>query len=201
MKSLSSESELSLLEAIHALSQARESGLDSPVSQRALACESGLSLGMTNALLRQFVERGWVKLMHLNSRKMQYALTQAGIEEISRRTIDFFVRAARNASRYRRHVEAFVDAIIKDGYTTLILVGPDELDFLFDFACEKRGLRFLKSQNGRHVPDPGTGKAVFIITCENMTLKNNLPSDALVIDFSYLINLPASSRESNSQDT
>jgi len=88
MKTTLHESEYSLLEAIYASIAQNEAS--KATSQRELAQASGLSLGMTNVLLKRFVERGWIKLSHLNKRKVLYALTAEGMEEISRRVVDLF---------------------------------------------------------------------------------------------------------------
>jgi len=134
------DSELNLLES---LSEMHSEG--KTPSQRDLAEASGLSLGMTNALLRHFAERGWIKFSHLTGRSLQYALTPEGIVEVSRRAVSFFARAARNTSLYRGRINEFVREARDRGYGVLMLLGPAELDFLFDYSCERYGLEFRKS--------------------------------------------------------
>jgi len=92
--------ELQLLESIYSATE--EGNSPALVSQRELATTSGLSLGLTNTLLKRFIERGWVKLLHVDGRKIKYALTPSGMEEIAVRTVDYFMRASRNASLYRK---------------------------------------------------------------------------------------------------
>lgn len=138
------DTELTLLETLY---DSRTTG--SSPSQRDLAGAAGLSLGMTNALLRRFAERGWVKFSHLTGRSLQYVLTPEGVAEVSHRAIAYFARAARNASMYRRHVDAFVADAKTRGFGALVLVGPAELDFLFDYSCERHGLAFLKAAGAR----------------------------------------------------
>lgn len=115
-----------------------------PVSQRELAARTGLSLGLTNTLIKRFIERGWVKLLHINGRKVKYALTAEGMEEIAFRAVEYFARASQNASLYREKIEGFVRHFVRLGYTGLLLLSPHELDFLFEFACLKYGLVFCK---------------------------------------------------------
>jgi DNA-binding MarR family transcriptional regulator len=118
------------------------------VSQRELAGEAGLSLGMTNALLKRFVERGWIKLMRLSGRSLSYILTPGGMEEILRRSIAFFSRAARSASLYRDKIDDFVKHIAQRGFTGLALSGAGEFDFLFDYSCIRHELQFFKNPQG-----------------------------------------------------
>jgi len=139
--------ELVLLESLYQSQQEMGEGGASnaaPVSQRELAARTGMSLGLTNTLLKRFIERGWVKLLHLNGRKVKYALTAEGMEEIAMRAVDYFARASQNASLYRQKIEAFVGHFARLGYTGLLLLSPQELDFLFEYACLKYGLVFCK---------------------------------------------------------
>ena len=48
---------------------------DSQAIQRTLAKKANVSLGMMNAILGRFAERGWIMLTNVNGRKLAYALT------------------------------------------------------------------------------------------------------------------------------
>lgn len=137
---LSDDAELAILESIYS-SQRRSQD----VTQRDLAAAAGLSLGMTNALLRRFSDKGWVLLKRLNSRNIQYALTPEGVNEIAHRTYRFFRRTARAAGLYRDMIEAFVMRKKRDGVTRIVLAGASDIDFLIEYACERHGLLFIKS--------------------------------------------------------
>jgi DNA-binding MarR family transcriptional regulator len=115
------------------------------ITQRELASRSGLSLGMTNALLRRFAEKGWVKLTRLSAKSVHYALTAEGATEVARRTAGYFRRAARSAEQYRARLEQFVLKAKKGGARTLVLAGASELDFLLEFICDRHGLVFART--------------------------------------------------------
>jgi hypothetical protein len=134
------DTELKLLETIYSTQANAES-----LSQRDLAGASGLSLGMTNALLKRFVERGWIKFTHISGKSLKYILTPSGIEEVFVRSISYFSRAVRSASLYRDQIDAFVRDSALEGFGVMVLKGPDELDFLFDYACERHGVEFIKN--------------------------------------------------------
>lgn len=156
----SSDAELKLLETIY-------SKQNEPLkaSQRELAGATGLSLGMTNALLKRFVERGWIKLTHLSGRKFCYILTPDGMEETLRRSLLYFVRAMKSSSLYRDKIDRFVRDLALRGFKTLSLEGPDELDFLFDYSCARHGLSFIKSScRARRLSPAGTPGLVIVRT-------------------------------------
>jgi len=135
-----SYTELQLLETIYSKQDDQL-----PTSQRDLAGAAGLSLGMTNALLRRFIERGWIKLLHLSGRSLRYILTAEGSEEVLRRSIAYFSRATRSAALYRKKIDDFIRELAKDGFSTIVLEGSEELDFLFDYSSERHGLEFVKN--------------------------------------------------------
>jgi DNA-binding MarR family transcriptional regulator len=115
------------------------------ITQRELATRTGLSLGMTNALLRRFAEKGWVKLTRLSAKSIHYALTAEGLGEVARRTAGYFRRAAKSAEQYRARLEQFVMQAKRDGAQTLVLAGASELDFLLEFACDRHGMVFVRT--------------------------------------------------------
>lgn len=152
------EPELAILESI---GEAEQEG--SRITQRELASKAGLSLGMTNALLKQFAERGWIKLTKLSTRSVVYAITPAGLAEVARRTAGFFSRASRNSDRYRGRLEAFILDAKAEGVSTLVLAGSSELDFLLEYLCDRHGLVFVKSADLERARALGRRPSVAVI--------------------------------------
>jgi len=136
----SDDAELSILENIYS-SQKRSLA----VTQRDLAEAAGLSLGMTNALLKRFADKGWLMLKKLNSRNIQYALTPEGVNEIAHRTYRYFRRTARAAGLYKDRIESWVISKKREGASRIVFAGVSDLDFLFEYASERHGLIFVKS--------------------------------------------------------
>jgi DNA-binding MarR family transcriptional regulator len=134
------DTELSIMESI-----ASSDGSSGSLTQRDIARSSGLSLGMTNALLKRLAERGWIKLTRISTRTIRYALNPEGMAEIARRSAAYFRRSARNADVYRERLESFALDELRKGIGTIVLVGSSELDFLLEYVCERHGIVFLKS--------------------------------------------------------
>lgn len=68
------------------------------VSQRSLARELGIALGLTNLLLRKIVRRGWIRLVRVRPNRVRYLITPAGLSEKARMYRD---RLAYNLQFYR----------------------------------------------------------------------------------------------------
>jgi hypothetical protein len=138
--SLTKDTELDLLETI-----LKAENSSSRLTQRDLAQESGLSLGMTNLLVRRLATKGLVMLTKLSSRKFRYALTATGMNEIAKRTAGYFKRATRNAELYRSILEEHILEKKLNGVSTVVLMGSSDVDFLLEYICERHDLVFVKS--------------------------------------------------------
>lgn len=148
---MQSDTELAVLENLYGSGKADSSRAP---TQRALARTAGLSLGMTNVLLKRFTEKGWVTVKRVNARNLHYALTPEGVQEIARRTYRYLKRTARSTALYRDLLEEHVLAAKREGVHTLVLAGPSDLDFILEYVCERHGLVFLKTA------DPGRARAL-----------------------------------------
>ena len=52
--------------------------------QRTLATRTGISLGMTNIIIKKLIKKGYIKAKQLNQKKIQYILTPKGFTEKAR---------------------------------------------------------------------------------------------------------------------
>jgi len=123
------------------------------IPQRELAKRTGLSLGMTNLLLKRMIQTGLVKISRLNSRNLSYLLTSQGLEKITRKSIQYIRRTVGDLHGLRVKVEELVRSLSAKGYEGLELVGESELDFILEYACTKEGLSFF--QNSRPLAQSG----------------------------------------------
>src|ERR1039458_244709 len=62
---------------------------DGAQSQRKLAADLGIALGLVNAYLKRCVTKGLVKMSEVPTRRYAYYLTPKGFAEKSRLTVDY----------------------------------------------------------------------------------------------------------------
>ena len=125
---------------------------DSP-KQRELADKAGISLGMTNAILKRLIEKGWLMTKRLNSRNISYVVSPAGIEEIFRRGYRYFKRTIDDVTHYREEIEQLISEAVSTGYKGIVLVGNSDLDFILEYACGKAGISFNKADKDKEIPE------------------------------------------------
>jgi len=63
---------------------------DRGVSQRSLARELGIALGLTNLLVKRLVRKGWVRVIQIKAHRVRYLITPAGIAEKARMSRVYF---------------------------------------------------------------------------------------------------------------
>ena len=119
---------------------------DPQASQRTLAKKANMSLGMMNAILGRFVERGWIMLTNVNGRKLAYAVTPDGLTELANRGKKFALRTFKLANVYseafrRRFMEAKAT-----GKTKVVLYGDSYIKFIIKYACNEVGLDFEEKE-------------------------------------------------------
>lgn len=60
------------------------------MSQRSLASDLGIALGLTNLLVKRLVRKGWVRVIHIKPNRVRYLITPAGIAEKTRMSRAYF---------------------------------------------------------------------------------------------------------------
>ena len=131
------------------------------LKQRELADETGISLGMTNTILKRLIEKGWLTTKQLNSRNISYKVSPAGMEEIFKRGYRYFKRAIDNVRMYKEEIEQLVSDAVSAGYKGIALIGKSDLDFLVEYACGNTGFDLIRVDS-----DKETQQSLFNIYSE-----------------------------------
>ena len=116
-------------------------------SQRTLAKKANVSLGMMNAILGRFAERGWIMLTNVNGRKLAYAVTAEGITELANRGKSFALRTFKLANVYSEtFCKKFMEAKAS-GKTKVVLYGDSYIKFIIKYACNESGMDFEQKES------------------------------------------------------
>ena len=122
-------------------------------SQRVLAENAGMSIGLMNAVLKRFAERGWIMLTNVNMRKLAYAITPAGIAELKNRSQTFAKRTFELANTYNETLCNIIRDGKAEGKTTLVLYGNSYIRFLLIYACQILNVTFVEKEIGDPLED------------------------------------------------
>jgi DNA-binding MarR family transcriptional regulator len=102
-------------------------GGNARVSQRSLAGELGIALGLTNAYLKRCVRKGLVKVAHAPANRYAYYLTPKGFTEKSRLTANYLKHSFDFYRQARAQCDAALAACAEQEWRQLALLGSGEL--------------------------------------------------------------------------
>ena len=97
------------------------------ISQRHLAQEMGVALGLANSSLKRCVKKGWIKITTAPANRYLYYLTPNGFAEKARLTADFFSTSLALFRQSGDEYSAIFDRCVAAGSTRVILAGLSDL--------------------------------------------------------------------------
>lgn len=137
---------------------------DTQASQRSISNSIGISLGMTNLLLKRLISKGYVKASAMDRRKLRYALTPRGFSQQARRSYSFVLRTIQTLNTMQRQIERLVSSEVGSGRRRFAVVGEGEIAALFEMVLNRfahKGVTWFRTQGY-----PKTGvlcDAIFLI--------------------------------------
>ena len=130
-------------------------------SQRLLASELGIALGLVNAYLKRCVKKGLVKVRGAPARRYAYYLTPQGFAEKSRLTVEylsysfgFFRQAKTDCSELFRTAEA-------GGMKKLIFAGQSDLAEIAALCAMEHGIEIVGVVQDGATPSQFIGLPLF----------------------------------------
>ena len=96
-------------------------------SQRHLAAELGIALGLVNAYLKRCVKKGLVKVRQAPARRYAYYITPQGFAEKSRLTVDYLSNSLGIFRLAKREFAELFRAAKLRGVKRIVLVGKSDL--------------------------------------------------------------------------
>jgi len=95
--------------------------------QRMLAQETGMSLGLTNLIMKRLIEKGFVKAKQLNQRKVQYILTPKGFIQRAKKSYLYTLKTINLLQSMKEKVQELISIYHKEGKTNYLIIGNNEL--------------------------------------------------------------------------
>src|SRR5215468_11195354 len=102
-------------------------GRDGGQTQRRLASELGIALGLVNAYLKRCIKKGLVKVSEAPARRYAYYLTPQGFAEKSRLTIEYFSYSFSFFRQARAECAAAIASAKGRGWSRVMLAGASDL--------------------------------------------------------------------------
>lgn len=141
---------------------------DAGLSQRQVAKETGLSLGMVNLVLARLVKTGAIKMVSLNGRTVRYLLTPAGVAEKSRRAYEYLYRTMDTFRDLRVRIDQLIAELHADGALEFVIHGEGEVADIAELCLSRAALSGVsyRRENGNLPSDDIPGCVVLQCSME-----------------------------------
>ena len=166
------------LDAYRQLQFLTEISSNDSVTQRRLAKRYRLALGLTNFLIHRLVNKGYVKIINLQRKRLRYLITPKGLAEKARLTYEYLNYSLALYRHLRTFLMQTLSAILESKRTKTVLFGTGELAQIALLALQERGLQVVAVVTD----EPSNGHASFLghPVCR-VTALPNLAFDWLVL--------------------
>jgi DNA-binding MarR family transcriptional regulator len=116
---------------------------DGAQSQRKLASDLGIALGLVNAYLKRCVKKGLVKIGQAPARRYAYYLTPHGFAEKSRLTVEFLSTSFSFFRRAREDCSLVLKAAHARGWNRVALIGVSDLAEIATICALEQGITIV----------------------------------------------------------
>jgi DNA-binding MarR family transcriptional regulator len=132
---------------------------DGAQSQRKLASDLGIALGLVNAYLKRCVKKGLVKIGQAPARRYAYYLTPYGFAEKSRLTVEYLSSSFSFFRRAREDCSSALKAAHARGWNRIALIGVSDLAEIATLCALEQGITIVavidtKAKSERFVGTP-----------------------------------------------
>ncbi len=133
---------------------------DGAQSQRKLASDLGIALGLVNAYLKRCVKKGLLKIGQAPARRYAYYLTPHGFAEKSRLTVEYLSSSFSFFRRAREDCASVLKVAHAQGWNRVALAGVSDLAEIATLCALEQGLTIVAVVDGQSAIDKFVGTPV-----------------------------------------
>jgi DNA-binding MarR family transcriptional regulator len=133
---------------------------DGAQSQRKLASDLGIALGLVNAYLKRCVKKGLVKIGQAPARRYAYYLTPHGFAEKSRLTVEYLSSSFSFFRRAREDCSSVLKLARARGWNRVALIGVSDLAEIATICALEQGITIVAVVDAKAMSDRFVGAPV-----------------------------------------
>ncbi len=133
---------------------------DGAQSQRKLASDLGIALGLVNAYLKRCVKKGLLKIGQAPARRYAYYLTPHGFAEKSRLTVEYLSSSFSFFRRAREDCASVLKVAHAQGWNRVALAGVSDLAEIATLCALEQGLTIVAVVDAQSAIDKFVGTPV-----------------------------------------
>ena len=127
------------------------------VTQAGLSDRLGIAVGSVNWYIKRLVQRGWVKVSHLDRTRLKYDLTSKGMAVFTKRALFYARDSLKVYSDIRGKAKRLVERVEAAGDQQVYLDGSDAMMDILRLTCIEGGLSLSDKPDGVILKTSGQG--------------------------------------------
>lgn len=148
---------------------------NSSVTQRHVANDLGVALGLVNSYLKRSIKKGFVKIRHAPANRYAYYLTPAGFSEKSRLTAEYLSGSFHFFRNARQECTQILEQCEERGHHNIVLAGVSDLAEIVYLCAQEHTMEIVG------VVDPNIAGQAFLALPVFADLKAAGKFDAIVV--------------------
>jgi len=121
---------------------------DPLVTQANLSNRLNIAVGSVNWYIKRLINRGWVKVSHLDRTRLKYDLTPDGMMVFTQRAYLYARDSLKVYGDFRKKARSLADELIQMGIRQVYLDGNDEIVDILRLTCIEAGINLLELPDG-----------------------------------------------------
>lgn len=136
----------------HQLEMLETLEVDPEITQADLAAKVGVAVGTVNWYLKQWSQKGLLKIRRIGRWRWEYLLTPKGMAEKTRLAGKYLEHSMRVYRRTREQAREILTTVLEDGYTSVVVNMKGDLADIFVLTCLETGVDCLPANSQQTAP-------------------------------------------------
>ena len=132
----------------HEYALLNEIAQDSMVTQASLSDRMGIAVGSVNWYVKRLIQRGWVKVSHLDRTRLKYDLTPKGMRVFTQRAISYARDSLKVYADLRVKAQEIAREALRQNIAQVYVEGSDEMADILRLTCIEAGIQISDTPNG-----------------------------------------------------
>lgn len=150
-----------------------EIGKDLNTTQRKISRQIGLSLGMTNLIIKKLIAKGYIKVKGLDRRRVQYILTPRGFTEKVKKTHRYLLRSIDTLKAVKNKIQDTVLEYYKKGEKNFTILGKGELADIVEISLRDMGKKDIRYSKARTPEEINSKNSIILLADGSIQKRNN----------------------------
>jgi predicted transcriptional regulator len=130
---------------------------DPLVTQAGLSSRLGIAVGSVNWYIKRLIQRGWIKVSHMDRTRLKYDLTSRGMKVLTQRAVLYARDSLKVYRELRMRALQVVDQLKDRGIKEVYLTHEDEIMDIMRLTCIENGIGIRSVPGGVVVQTDGQG--------------------------------------------